>query len=173
VDPVRRSRYVKLHPHVYFPQYEWSIWVDANLLINEPLDVLVDQVADAGRIGLYQHPHRDDAFAEAEEILRRGGLDDPAIVRHQVERYRQSGFEGGRLFETNVMVRAHNEVAIEQGMNAWWRELENGSRRDQVSLPLIIDKYRLDVVSLGPRGDSVRTSGLFTRFTHGPSPHPT
>lgn len=172
VDPARMSRYAKLHPHLYFPDHEWSIWVDANLLIHEGLSQLVNVVATQGTIGMYLHPHRSDCYAEADEVIRRGGLDDPEIVREQIDRYRRAGFEGGVLFETGVTVRRHHDEGVQGLMRAWWREIQNGSRRDQISLPFVAEERRVPVVPLGPRGESVRTSPILTRYSHGPSPVP-
>ncbi len=34
-DNTRLSRYVKLMPHAVFPDYEYSVWLDANLAITD------------------------------------------------------------------------------------------------------------------------------------------
>lgn len=167
-DPTRRSRYVKLHPHVYFPDHEWSIWVDANLLIEGDLSPLVKRVREAQEvIGSYLHPHRSNIFEEADEVVKRGGLDIEGVVRQQVLRYREAGMFLQGLYETNVLVRLHNDERAIKLMNAWWRELENGSRRDQLSFPVVSYKLGIEPVALGVPGDSVRNSPLFTRFAHG------
>lgn len=168
VDPTRRCRYVKLHPHVYFPDHEWSVWVDANLLVRGDLTPLVEHVERSGDIGMFLHPHRSDVFEEADEVIQRGGLDDAGVIRSQMDAYRERGVRAAEpLYETNVLVRHHSEPRIVKLMDLWWREIDNGSKRDQLSFPIVTSELGIDVVPLGPHGESVRTSPLFQRFQHG------
>lgn len=168
VDPTRRARYVKTHPHAYFQEYEWSVWVDANILITDDINDLVENVAANGDIGMFPHPHRKDIHAEADEIVRRGGLDDPTVISEQLGRYRAFGASmDGRLYETNVIIRRHNEKRVIDLMNHWWREIDNGSKRDQLSFPVVSERLNMNVVPLGRDGESVRTSTHFRRFAHG------
>lgn len=168
VDPTRRCRYVKLHPHVYFPDRPWSVWIDANLLVKDDLTSLVDEVERQGSIGMYLHPHRSDVFEEAEEVVRRGRLDDAGVVRLQMKTYRDLAPEAtSPLYETNVVVRRHGDPTVINLMNAWWKQIDNGSKRDQLSFPIARAQLGAEVVALGPRGESVRTSPLFQRFVHG------
>ncbi|MFQ5759766.1 MAG: glycosyltransferase, partial [Acidiferrobacterales bacterium] len=166
VDPTRIARYIKTHPHTYLPEYDWSIWVDANLLIHSDLAELVFGIPDNTLFATFQHPHRECLYKEAEEVIRRQ-LDDAGLVRQQVERYHQDGYpEGVGLAETNVVVRRHNHPTVVAVNTDWWREIENGSRRDQLSLNYVVWKRNLHLGNIAPRGISVRNDERFTRFQH-------
>lgn len=168
ISPTRMARYVKVHPHVYFPDVEWSIWIDANLLVRGDLSVFLERLAAAeAPIGSFLHPHRADVYEEADEVVKRG-LSDKATAREQVERYRGDGLRpGGGLYETNVLVRRHRDPRVVRLMNRWWREIDNGSHRDQLSLPWACEQVGLAIAALAPRGESVRNSPLLSRFQHG------
>ena len=48
--------------------------------------------------------------------------------------------------ETSVIVREHNDPRVIEAMNLWWKEIDNGSRRDQLSLPYVLWNRELSVI---------------------------
>lgn len=168
VDPTRMARYVKTHPHVYFPEHEHSIWIDGNLLVQGDLRPFLDALDDEHPFAAFVHPHRDCIYAEADEIVARGGLDDERIVRRQVEAARAEGHpEQHGLIETNVLVRRHNDPRVVALMNAWWKEIDNGSKRDQLSLPVVARRAGFEIAPLAAHGTSVRNHHALQRYRHG------
>jgi GT2 family glycosyltransferase/glycosyltransferase involved in cell wall biosynthesis len=167
-EPVRAARYVKHHPHAYFQDYEWSIWVDANLLIKGDLAGMVDQAEREGELfATFLHPHRDCIYAEAAEIVERK-VDSAERVNSQVQRYKSAGYPPNNgLAETNVLVRRHNDPRVIAVNTDWWREIENGSHRDQVSLNFAAHKHLMKLGALARRGVSVRNDPRIARFLHG------
>lgn len=165
--PARRARYVKLHPHVYFPDAEWSVWVDANLLVKRDVTPLVEMVSALDdKIAMIRHPHRRDVYQEGREVLSRG-LAEREVVETQLARYRDSGIElHSGLFETGVIIRHHHDKQLVALANVWWTEMENGSHRDQLSLPFAARATGVTVAPLLPEGESVRNSTYFERFQH-------
>ena len=45
LDNVRKQRWHKLHPHMLFPEYEKSIWIDANINVLKKTQRKVLQIA--------------------------------------------------------------------------------------------------------------------------------
>ncbi len=137
-DPQRTLRYVKVHPHLYLGEYEWSIWVDSERLERIDLAPLVQQLQAGDEnvcIATFRHPRRDCVYAEADALLADGDLDRPDSVERQMERYRNQGYPAhAGLYDTAVIVRRHNEPEVIELMTAWWREIDNGSKLDQLSL---------------------------------------
>ncbi|MCP4903174.1 MAG: glycosyltransferase, partial [bacterium] len=166
-DPTRMARFVKMRPHVYFPEYEVSIWIDANLhLKGNPESFLINLLEKP--FAAFVHPHRDCVYEEALEIISRGGLDDPTVVRDHMNRYRSQHFpDDSGLIETNVLVRRHNDPAVKRLMNLWWHQLVNGSKRDQLSLPYVLWRAGFEIEPLGKKGVSVRNDPRFERYLHG------
>ena len=167
IDAVRIARYVKTHPHVYLSDYEWSIWVDANLLLRGDMSELVSALADGTLIAAFHHPKRQCIYDEADTVVRQK-LDDPGLVEDQMSRYKKKGYPPHiGLSETNVLVRRHNHPDVVDLDTDWWREIENGSRRDQLSLNFVAWNRGLVVSGLAPHGVSVRNDERFAKFRHG------
>jgi Protein of unknown function (DUF616) len=165
-DPVRIARHVKHHPHELFPDHEWSIWIDANIQLNCLPQALMPPSTDSWDLAVWQHPYRDCLYAEAEECVRLE-KDDAAMIRAQAARYRAQDFpEHAGLIENNVLVRRHNAPAMIGLAQAWWREIAEGSRRDQLSFPFVAAMLGLRIASLGPDGTSARTDPRLRFFAH-------
>jgi hypothetical protein len=132
-DPVRTARYYKLHPHLLFPDYDWSIWVDGSLLITSELNDLLQEVQSVSQFGVYKHAKRDCLYQAAANCIDKR-KDDPSIIKAQMSKYRELGYpEHQGLVASGVLVRKHHDPKIIELMDAWWHELANHSRRDQLS----------------------------------------
>lgn len=156
-DPVRTAKKPKIMPHLYFPDYEWSLWIDANLFVLADLSVFITRAIETqSRIALFQHPERNTLGGEVEQLckLKR---DDPALIRQQFDRYLSEGWDNQLpLYECNFIVRRHNDPEVSRAMTMWWNEIVNNSRRDQVSFPYTMWKSGITPLSLRPKGKSVR-----------------
>ncbi|MGH8090445.1 MAG: glycosyltransferase domain-containing protein [Rudaea sp.] len=164
-DPVRRSRYVKHHPHDLFPEHEWSVWIDASLRLQCFPHELVP-ADEKCNMATWRHPLRDCAYAEARECIA-GKRDETAIIESQMSRYRLAGYpERAGLTETSVMVRRHHASALIRFAQSWWRELAGASRRDQISFGIASQGLDLGLTYLGPFGSDVRRDPRFGHFEH-------
>lgn len=171
-DPTRAARFVKLHPHLYFPQYEHSIWIDANIGVKGDLGLFIDQLADADFIGALPHPLRTCVYEEGFECIERRKDDASTITRH-LEAYRAAGIpEHIGLWETNLLVRRHNDPNCIKLMSSWWREIQIGSRRDQLSLPVVRRQNSANIAALDRKGVSAREHPLVTLVSHRPKRKP-
>jgi GT2 family glycosyltransferase len=165
-DPTRSARFAKLHPHFFFPDYEYSVWIDGNIGVRGDIRPLMERLNEKSFLGIFEHPLRNCIYAEGEECIR-SKRDDPRTIKDQLASYRLEGFpEAAGLWETNVLVRRHNKPGCIALMSAWWRELELGSARDQISLPVVARRNGATVVSLGDLGISVRDHPLLSTRPH-------
>jgi hypothetical protein len=165
-DPVRVARQVKHLPHDYFPDHEWSLWIDANLQLNCLPQDLMPSSPDSWDLAVWRHPYRDCLYAEAEACVRED-KDDAATIHAQADRYRAQGFpEHAGLMENNVLVRRHNAPAMIELAQAWWQEIARGSRRDQLSFPFIAARRSLRIALLGPDGNNARNDSRLRFFKH-------
>lgn len=167
MDPVREAKRPKILPHIYLPQYEWSVWVDANIFITGDLSYYVNKCIDENKeIGLFRHPEREGIFDEAKACVEKS-LDRDEIIDRQVERYTAEGAPNLPLYECNFIVRRHNDPDVIPVMNRWWSEIDDGSRRDQISFPYAAWRESADIALLGARGQSVRTTDRLFYVRHG------
>ena len=144
-DPTRIARYIKTHPHFYFPGYEYAIWIDANILIRGPhLQKSLEYCRKNNILFMCNpHPHRNCVYDELQACIELN-KDDKNIMEAQIERYKKDGFpEKAGLLETNILIRKHNDENVKAFNQGWWNEIENGSRRDQLSVTFTLWKSKL------------------------------
>ena len=163
-DPVRMARQIKVNAHEYLADYEWSIWLDANLQLNCGADALV--LAGPWDLATWQHPFRDCTYAEAAVCLLEN-KDDAATIVRQMDRYREQGLaEHAGLVESSVLVRRHNTRASIAFARAWWDEICRGSRRDQLSFTFVQRQQDFPVGYLAVPGMNMRNDARLNFFTH-------
>lgn len=83
------ARFYKTHPHLFFKEYQYSIWVDAHILIkNSYLDDYLCNSFIPGnhKLAVIEHPFRDCTYKEAYECIREN-KDDEEIIEKQMQRY--------------------------------------------------------------------------------------
>jgi hypothetical protein len=147
-DPCRSAKFLKILSHRLFPTAEYSIWVDGSLCLGTYsfFDVIRRYLARAD-LAAFRHPARSCLYEEAKEVMRRR-LDDAALVLRQVERYRLEGFpKRAGLVQAGVIIRRQTP-AIAAFNEAWWQEIQAGSRRDQISFPYVARKLGLRFTSI-------------------------
>ncbi|WOR15354.1 DUF616 domain-containing protein [Hyphomonas sp. FCG-A18] len=165
-DPTRTARFVKTHPHLYFADYDWAIWVDANLLLVEKPEALLPDPGSKSKVLTWHHPLRNCVYQEGDECIKRG-KDDADIISQHMERLRARDYpvEAG-MFETSVMVSRMGDRDVEGMFKQWWADIARWSRRDQLSLPVVLNGLDLDVGYLARAGICMRTDPRFVYFGH-------
>ncbi len=144
-NPRMTARWHKLHPHRLLPDYEESLYLDANILIRDPIGPLFDQVLLKAPLAMFRHPNRDCSYAEAEAV-KRLRYDDGAIVDAQMAYYRAHGLPSGAgLHFGGIMFRRHEDGALAKMLEDWWRQLKIFSHRDQLSLEFVLRRHGITV----------------------------
>jgi len=148
-DPVRNQRWHKLHPHVLFPEYGISLWVDGNVDILDAgvFDDVGRVVREKRSIAASNHPMRDCLYDELDACIELR-KDDIDVMKGQIDLMRRDGFPTHYgLFETNILFRRHGDATVKKAMEDWWWVL-NHSRRDQLSLTYVLWKNGITMGSL-------------------------
>ena len=133
-SPILRARYAKLHPHLLLPEYEVSVFMDANLCITGEAFYTRLSAVDAP-LALLEHPSRDCVYEELRYCYLKDKL-STAAARGLLRSYRQMAMPRHfGLYETNVVLRRHQDAAVVALDKQWWRLLEaSRCTRDQLSL---------------------------------------
>lgn len=166
LEPGLKNRKVKLLPHRYLPEYDYSVYVDGNVQLIGDVTELLDEHLEDHDFACPRHHEHICVYREAEAIVEQGKA-DAAEVRRQVDRYREAGFpENYGLSEHNLLLRRHIDPAVKELMEAWWEEYTNGVGRDQLGLPYVAWKrgYEYELIDENPRLPSV----YFRLHTHDP-----
>jgi hypothetical protein len=132
-DPNRCAKKYKVKPHEYFPNEEYSLWIDGTITLLEPPESLIDKYLKDHDIALHKHYMRKCAYEEA-VACGSLNLDDQETISKQMAKYyiREGYPRNNGLAECTIILRRHTPK-IEELNNLWWEEISNGSRRDQLS----------------------------------------
>ncbi len=129
------SRKVKMLPHKYLPEgAEWSIYIDADMLIKKPLTKLLNNLHEDTLFAVCRHSYCKSVSEEIND-LKTKGMVDVTQIENQWKRYVEWGFKDNLgISENGLLIRRHNDARVAQLMELWWEEYQNGCLRDQVSL---------------------------------------
>ena len=129
------SRKVKMLPHKYLSKgAEWSIYIDADMLIKEPLTKLLKDLHDDTLFVACRHSYCSSVREEIEDLVVKGMV-DVTQIENQWQRYAEWGFKDNMgISENGLLIRRYNDARVAQLMELWWKEYQNGCLRDQVSL---------------------------------------
>lgn len=136
-DKTRIARYVKTHPHTLLPQYEATVWLDANLEITSPFiyERSIELCKSKTQLASIKHPTRDCIYDEAYWVY---GLDSEIKIFEWCHFLRSIGYpRHSGLYETNVLFRTNDESIAELN-EKWWKAILEHSRRDQLSLNYLL-----------------------------------
>ena len=192
---LEKARFFKLHPHLLFPEYKYSMFIDANLqmvtdmrpvfkqLENNFIEYKYSMFIDANLqmvtdmrpvfkqlennfIAIHNQPGRDCVYQEATEIIVIGKADKAPVIE-QMKAYKKEGFpKHYGLFRTCVVVREHNNEQCIKLMELWWKEINAFTKRDQLSFTYALWKMGLTKNAVSNLGYDPRTNPRFIESVH-------
>lgn len=167
-DPRRTARYIKTNLPKLFPDYDFVVWVDANVLIRGSALAFVAGTNAAGfGVGAIPHPVRETYLEEAQEV-KALALDDGSVIDAQIDRYRiLPELAEEQLIETNFMVFDIRKPEVRQFCRLWWNEINSYSKRDQLSINYALLKAGVQWHPLLEERRSTRDAEEFALFRHG------
>ncbi len=165
-DSTRNARKYKVLPHRWFSNYDYSLWVDGNILIRDNINELLDRYLQKSNIAVHNHnlnvlDPRNCVYQEARTILHFGKIngnykDDPNIIGNQMNKYLKEGYPSNNsLAVTMQLLRRHNQKDCTTAMEKWWEEIKYGSKRDQLSFNYSM--WKTDTSFIYFEGDSRNT----------------
>ncbi len=164
VYPVLNAKLYKILAHQYIDS-DISIWVDGNITLLCSPQQLVDEFLGDADIGVFKHPFRNCIYQEGEELKKIMKLKQQhPIINKQIENYKSLGYpDNNGLFENGVIVRRHSRM-VEEFNNAWWAEICRWSYRDQLSFPVVLNKF--PALKIKSNTGDVRKHPMFKYVTH-------
>lgn len=135
------NRYHKIMAHILFPNYSWSIYLDANICILT--DKLFRQIDFSKILMISKHSERNCIYDKAETVIKLN-LSNKQIVQKAMDYMKQQHFPAQMgLFDNSIIYRKNNHPKIIMIMNEWWDMLNRFACRDQLYLNYICFKHKL------------------------------
>lgn len=149
LDNKDKNRYVKMHPHSFFTDYDITIYIDGNVEIVGDLYELAAQINELeGCFFAYSHAERNCVYSEA-SACSYFAHDWIWRIAKQMREYSVSNYPmNNGLVSANILIRKNNSM-LETLMNAWWKAYSSGVKRDQLSLPFVSWKLDIPIHYLG------------------------
>ena len=137
----KKQRYLKMHPHLLFPNYTISLYIDGSMSIKGDLnEFLLRLLTPNYSIFMVEHPGRNCIYQELKEVIL-VKKEKKEKIDFLENKYLKENFpEEYGLIEGNIIVRKHNEKECIEFMEEWWKMVRNYSYRDQLSFNYILWK---------------------------------
>lgn len=162
-NSIEKNRYVKMLPHEFFPQYEYSLYIDGNIQLIGNIEELINDNKNY-LISMFKHTSRNCIYDEA-KVCKELGKDDEDRIDKLINMLRREGYpKNNGLNEACIILRQHNNRKIIKAMEEWWVMFRNYSRRDQLSFNYVMWKNGIKV---NPLGDSYLHCKNIIKYPHG------
>lgn len=159
-NDTRAARHVKLQPDKVLSEYEYSVWIDANVCIldREFYDAVNCKISSGCVVAHLPHPIRDCTYEEVLRCFHDYRIGFLQAVR-QILHLKKEGFpQHYGLYENNVLFRKHNDPTVVRLSAAWWDELLKYTPRDQLSVMYVYWKNGFSPELLLGEGVNARNS---------------
>ena len=164
-DPVLCNRWCKMHPHLLFPEYDYSIYVDANIWIFSDLTPAAAWL-DRYPAAMFRHKKRDCVYEEIQACIDQNKAGTDSLRKHQ-EVIRAQGIpRHWGLLEASIIARKHSDRQCILLMDSWWEAFLRNSRRDQVSLIEVLWKAGIKPEQIGKLGRNLQRCNMFIQMPH-------
>lgn len=164
-SPLLCNRWCKMHPHLLFPEYSISIYIDANYLIVSDLTELANRMREYPA-AMFLHKNRTCVYKEVDACLIKEKAPAEALEAHR-KRLKEHGVpENYGLLEATVIARRHRDPGCVELMENWWEAFLQGSGRDQIALIDVLWEMKVRPSVLGTLGTNIDLCNLFIRMPH-------
>lgn len=162
-----QARYIKTHPHEFFQGYDYSMFIDGNIRITCDVKPLFYTMIDSNKvIAIHKHQVRNCIYDEAKAIYAAGKA-SKNMLKAQMKKYKKDGFPTNYgLFETNILIRKHNDIECKNIMNDWWNEMNTWTKRDQLSFTYSLWKNNKKADYILSLGNNSRRNPFFIVDAH-------
>ncbi len=142
-NPCRSAKAFKILPHKFLPEYDYSVWIDGNFIVKKHPKDLIEKYLNGFNFAAHDHndpkisDRRNCIYSEAKACisLRK---DAPDLINKHINQLVVDNYPANNgLISGGVLIRKHNEDDVVRNMNDWWKEIEWGSKRDQLTFNYI------------------------------------
>lgn len=168
MNVIEKNRYFKMLGSDYFKDYDYTIYIDANLEVYGDLSENLKYINETTGIAMFNHSSRGCIYKEAEacKIQKKGNWN--AMYKQTMD-YKSEGMPiNFGMCECCVIVRDiknNNSLKI---MSSWWEEfIKRESYRDQIAWPYILWKNSYEINDIGCLGENIAVDGNYRRYEHG------
>lgn len=138
------NRYYKILCHRVLQDYDYSIYLDGNVVVHSGLrELFLKFRYSEAQIGLFKHNKNHTLEEEIESVITFNKADQEHVLRERSIIIENKVDLSTTISDNSILFRRHS--GIELAMDAWFDQTARFSRRDQLSLPVVLSRFDLDV----------------------------
>ena len=141
IELIKKQRFFKILPHLFFKDYDLSIYIDTTFKIIGDLDSFLLRILTP-KLSIYilEHPNVDSINNEFKAVLFFKKELSSNVIKLK-DKYNKEKFpDNNGHAECCLIVRKHNNKNCIDFMENWFREIRENSHRDQLSFNYIFWK---------------------------------
>jgi hypothetical protein len=151
------SRYPKMHPHLLLDEFDYSVYIDANVqILDDTLYKKVKQLASSNeRLAGMKHQEVSCAYVEGLRIYTIGKERNIEVILDTLRFLRRENFPYNYgMYEANVIFRNHHDSMVIKQCELWWDCYSKYVKRDQVTYPYTLWKCGIPFTYILPENYS-------------------
>ena len=147
-DPIRSSRYLKIIGHELLNKFEEIMWVDNCVQLKPNALLLFDIYLKNNDLAIPIHSFRENLKDEFMTVLDYG-YDNPSILMEQMINYNHESSDilKSKVFWSGIILK-RNSLIVKDATRLWFDQLVRYSKRDQLSLPYVLSKVKINFESI-------------------------
>jgi hypothetical protein len=147
-DTIRSAKVFKLFPELFLHQkYDFAIWIDTTIVLNTDTvnEMITKYVNVLKKYPVYflQHPERDCVYDEIDFCISLK-KDNPELLQQIKQRYEFENYPRKNGLYACTVVGWQNNRSLIEFQTKWMEEINNFSFRDQISLPYVMQKKKIN-----------------------------
>ena len=161
------NRYIKMHPHELFPNFDFALYIDGCLRVISDLTSLLENINDNTGLAMHLHSRRKDIYEEAKACLKLA-LGNKYAIKQLIDKYNQEGFPHHYgLFEAGIIAIDLKNFRSKIIMDNWWSNfVASKTERDQLVFTYVLWKLNYKSSDIGILGDDLDNNHKFRRVVH-------
>jgi hypothetical protein len=134
VSDVKKQRYVKIHPHKFFRNYDLSLYIDANYIIKGDLDDFIINTMNSIDNIYITHLQFGTDLSKGIDTAKKNKLDNSILLDEIRKRYNDLKIIKKRgIVNAGLILRKHHNPDCIKLMEKWWEEVEKYSHVDNLA----------------------------------------
>ena len=167
-DSQRLSRFPKIKPHELLQEFDYSVYMDANLVISKVgfykhIEELIEQEQLLAGV---KNGWRDCLYDEGFRCIL-SKLDSPSKIISEMRYIKSEGFPSNYgMYEANIIFRNHHHEKVINQCNMWWDMVQQFAKRDQLSFSYTLWKLQLPWCYIFPDGSNTHNNSSIIFHEH-------
>ena len=170
IDDVQRlSRFPKMQPHVVLPDYDYSLYIDANVQIATQFvyDRVIELINSSIALAGIKHQTRNCAYEESFRVLVSLPNINKRHLLHEMSKFKQQGFPFNYgMYEANVIFRSHSDEKVRAQCDEWWSIYKTAVKRDQLCYSYTLWKHQMQWCFFLPEEFDTKSHDSFIYHEH-------